>query len=79
MTTYVYQTIPQDPGVQPSQFEVKQSMRDRPLTVHPETGEAVRRVILGGMGILSSGKAVMPTPAPARGGGCGGGCGCGHH
>ena len=76
MTTYVYQTIPQLPGAVPCRFEVKQSMRDRPLTEHPETGEPVRRVILGGLGILSGGKSVSPTPAPARGGCCGGGCGC---
>jgi len=77
MTTYVYQTIPQLPGAEPSCFEVKQSMRDRPLTVHPETGEPVRRLILGGLGIMSGGKQVRQAPASTGAGGCcGGGCGC---
>jgi predicted nucleic acid-binding Zn ribbon protein len=74
MTTYVYATIPQTPGEDPSYFELKQSMQDPPLTRHPETGEAVRRVILGGFGILGSGKS---TKQPAPRAGCGGGCGCG--
>ena len=75
MTTYVYATIPQHPGDKPSCFEIKQSMKDQPLTVHPETGEAIRRVIRGGFGIMSSGKSAN-RPAP-RGGCCGGsGCGC---
>ena len=75
MTTYVYATIPQTPGEEPTCFEIKQSMKDQPLTHHPETGVAIRRVIRGGFGILSSGKATQ-RPAPPRGG-CGGGCGCG--
>ena len=75
MPTYVYQTVPRESGAPPSSFEVKQSMRDLPLTVHPETGEPVRRVILGGLGILRGGKSVKPAPKPA-GGGCCGGCGC---
>ncbi len=74
MTTYVYQTIPQVPGEEPRSFEIKQSIHDAPLTVHPETGEAVRRVILGGLGLLRSGKAATP---PSTGGSCcGSGCGC---
>jgi predicted nucleic acid-binding Zn ribbon protein len=80
MTTYVYETIPQIPGTKPDYFEIKQSMKDAALTVHPETGEPVRRVILGGFGILSSGKAVRRLPpATGRGGGCCGGSGCGCH
>jgi predicted nucleic acid-binding Zn ribbon protein len=75
MTTYVYATIPQHPGEQPRHYEIKQSMKDTPLTQHPETGEAIRRVIRGGFGILGSGKSSQPRP-PSRGG-CGGGCGCG--
>jgi len=74
MTTYVYETIPQTPGETPSYFEIKQSMNDQPLTTHPETGEAIRRVILGGFGILSSGKS---TGQLSSGGGCCGGSSCG--
>ena len=73
MTTYVYQTIPQAPGEEPRHFEFKQSMHDAPLTTHPETGEPVRRVILGGFGILNNAKA---DRKPAPGGGCCRGQGC---
>lgn len=80
MTTYAYATIPQTPGTQPVYFEIKQSMKDPALTTHPETGEPVRRVILGGFGFLSSGKAERRTLPPAGGGGgCCGGSGCGCH
>ncbi len=78
MTTYAYETIPQTPGATPGYFEIKQSMMDAPLTAHPETGEPVRRIILGGFGFVSSGKAVKRLP-PVSGGGCCGGGGCGCH
>ncbi len=68
MTTYVYETIPQTPGEQPVYFEVKQPMSAAPLDVHPDTGRPVRRVVLGGYGVLKSG-------APARTA-AGGDCGC---
>lgn len=54
MTTYVYEPIHQKPGAKPRYFEIKQSMNDAPLTKHPETGEPIRRVVLGGFGTLSS-------------------------
>ena len=54
MTTYVYETIPSKPGAKPKYFEIKQSMSDAPLTKHPETGEPIRRLVLGGFGTLSS-------------------------
>ena len=54
MTTYVYETIPQKAGEKPRYHEIKQSMNDAPLTKHPETGEPIRRVVLGGFGVLSS-------------------------
>ncbi len=54
MTTYVYETIPSKPGAKPKYFEVKQAMNEPPLTKHPETGEPIRRVVLGGFGTLSS-------------------------
>ena len=73
MTTYVYETIQakEEDGVQ--YFEIKQSMKDATLTHHPETGQAIRR-ILGGFGIL---KSENSSPASRGNSGCGpGGC-CG--
>jgi predicted nucleic acid-binding Zn ribbon protein len=70
MPTYVYETI--DKPVR--RFEVKQSMKDDPLRVDPETGKPVRRVISGGYGIIEKGKAAAPRrPAHTCGSG---GCGC---
>lgn len=69
MTTYVYETIPQNPGAKPRRFEVQQSMKDAPLTQHPETGEPVRRVIAGGFGFIAQKSAPPPQP-------CGSQCGC---
>ncbi len=66
MTTYVYETIPQTAGQRPRYYEIKQSMNDAALTKHPETGEPLRRVVLGGFGILSS----RGTINAASGGGC---------
>ena len=66
MTTYVYETIPSKAGQKPRHFEIKQSMNDAPLTHHPETGEPIRRVVLGGFGTLSSKGGARP----------GSGCGC---
>jgi predicted nucleic acid-binding Zn ribbon protein len=67
MTTYVYEIITQKPGEKPRYVEIKQEMKDAPLTKHPETGEAIRRIILGGYGALSKGS----------GTGSGSACGCG--
>jgi predicted nucleic acid-binding Zn ribbon protein len=71
MTTYVYETIPSKAGEKPRYFEFKQSMSAAPLTKHPETGEPIRRLVLGGFGLLSS-KATNSD----SGGGCGPSCGC---
>ncbi len=51
MPTYTYQVI-SSKGDGAERFEVVQGMRDEPLTVHPQTGEPVRRVITGGTGVL---------------------------
>ncbi len=81
MPTYVYETIPENGTRQARRFEIRQRMSDDALVEDPETGEPVRRVITGGMGIMS-GKAGAASPGgsdfPAGGGGCcGGACGCG--
>jgi len=73
MPTYVYETIPQSENESPTRFEVKQSMTEKPLTAHPETGAPARRLISGGTGIMGGSAA---RPAPASGGSCGTGCGC---
>ena len=70
MATYLYETT--DPSRPIRQFEVQQSMNDQPLESDPETGEPIRRVITGGFGYASRGKA---TP-PSTGGCCVTGCGC---
>ena len=54
MATYIYETIPSKPGEYPEQFEFQQSMNDRPLTKHPKTGQPVRRLISGGLGIIGT-------------------------
>jgi predicted nucleic acid-binding Zn ribbon protein len=72
MTTYVYETIPQNAGEKPHYFEFKQNMTDLPLIRHPETGEPIRRVVLGGFGLLSS----RGSNEPAPGASCCSGPGC---
>ena len=69
---YLYETIPGSDGEAVNRYEIKQSIHDAPLTRHPETGEAIRRVIVGGAGIITRKAASAPK---ATGGG---GCGCGH-
>jgi predicted nucleic acid-binding Zn ribbon protein len=52
MPTYVYETIPSSEDEIPERFEVRQSMREAPLTSHPESGRPVRRIISGGLGFM---------------------------
>ena len=80
MATYVYETIPQQPDRPPARFEVVQSMKDAPLTRRPDTGEPVRRIISGGLGLMGLGDKGATRPQVTRGGGgcgCGGVCSCG--
>lgn len=62
MATYVYETIPKDPKKKPRRFEVAQKMSDPPLTQDPETGEPVRRVIVGGSGWVTHGASILSIP-----------------
>ncbi|HCN28903.1 MAG TPA: hypothetical protein DIT64_09065 [Verrucomicrobiales bacterium] len=71
MPTYIYEVIPESENEVPRRFEVRQSMNDAPLTADPETGRAVRRVIIGGTGLMGGAGPSMPP-----GGSCGTGCGC---
>lgn len=74
MATYVYETIPRQPGETPRRFEVVQSMKDAALTHDPETGAPVRRVISGGYGLMAkAGPASAPAAAPVP---CAAGCAC---
>jgi predicted nucleic acid-binding Zn ribbon protein len=72
MPTYIYEIISSDAGGKPVRFEIRQSMKEAPLTQHPQTGEPVRRVPIGGTGVMGGGSA----PKPSSGGSCGSGCGC---
>lgn len=76
MTTYVYETIPQKEGEPPEYFEIKQNMQDVPLTTHPATGKPIRRVILGGYGVLKSGSLSSGQKEINQGGCCCGSDGC---
>ena len=75
MPTYIYEVIPESEAETPRRFEVRQSMKDAPLATDPETGRPVRRVIIGGTGLMGGGGAVA-APARSSGGSCGTGCGC---
>ena len=75
MAIYVYQTVPATEGEPVRTCEIRQSMKDAALTEHPETKEPIRRVITGGLGIMTSTKGGS-APPPQGGGGCGGGCAC---
>jgi hypothetical protein len=67
--TYLYETIPAQKGEKVKRFEIKQNPNEAPLTKHPETGERIRRVILGGWGLFG-GKTKSGNSSK-------GGCGCG--
>lgn len=51
MPTYVYETIPGNPEDEPRRFEVFQRMADDALTHDPDSGEPVRKIITGGIGV----------------------------
>jgi len=52
MKTYVYETIPQGCCEEPRHYEIEQEDSASPLTQHPETGEPIRRVVLGGVELV---------------------------
>jgi predicted nucleic acid-binding Zn ribbon protein len=71
MATYIYETVPDSPDKEVRRFEVKQSMKDDPLTVDPLTGQRVRRVIAGGVGIMTGARAQTISNHTCRTGQCG--------
>jgi hypothetical protein len=74
MATYVYETVPQRPDEVPVQFEIVQSMKATPLIAHPETGQPVRRVVMGGYGLISGRDKSAPASSPVAA--CSPGCAC---
>jgi predicted nucleic acid-binding Zn ribbon protein len=77
MAIYVYETIPASDRETVRTYEIRQSMKDPALTTHPETGEPIRRVITGGLGVITSTKGASASRPASGGHCCGGGCGCG--
>lgn len=66
MATYVYETIPQKKGEKIRTYEIQQKMSDDSLTVHPETGEKIRRVISGGSGWVTHGASILSMNTKKR-------------
>ena len=64
MAIYIYETTDTRKPVR--RFEIQQSMKDAPLTSHPETGEPIHRVITGGYGLMTKG-AAEPQPVCGQG------------
>ena len=59
MATYVYETVPKSPKTRPRRFEVEQKMSDPPLKTDPKTGQPVRRIIIGGSGMVTHGASIL--------------------
>jgi predicted nucleic acid-binding Zn ribbon protein len=78
MPTYIYETVADTKGAT-KRYEIEQRMSAAPLERHPDTGEAIHRVITGGLGFIGA-ESRGSTPAPAAGGACGSShCGHTHH
>lgn len=68
MPTYVYETIPEDPADEPRRFEKFQKITDEPLTRDPVSGDPVRKIITGGVGLNLKGlkrSTVVDKKSPA--------------
>lgn len=64
MAIYVYETVPRHAKEKPRRFEIEQRMSDPPLTQHPQTGQKVRRVIVGGSGLVTHGASILSMRVP---------------
>lgn len=73
MPNYLYESIPGSEGEPLRYYEIQQRLSDKPLTVHPETGESIRKSIQAGA-VVSGSSGAMPPP-PCEGGR--GPCACG--
>ncbi len=67
MATYVYETIPQKKGQKPKRYEIVQKMTEPALTRHPETGEPIKRIIIGGSGNIMRGTSILSMNNPRKG------------
>ena len=67
MPIYIYETIPESCCADPKHYEIEQGENDQPLTRHPETDEAIKRVVLGGIELIRQ---------KDQGNSCCGGSGC---
>lgn len=66
MITYLYETLPR-PGKAARRYELRQSIKDAPLTRHPETGEAIRRcVVLGPDPFVRAATIERPEPRSSK-------------
>lgn len=89
MPTYVYEIIPSNSRQAPRRFEIFQRMSDPTLIRDPDTGESVKLIITGGVGIrlkgLKRSTVVNKKSAAATACGCASGrrrgyrAGCGHN
>ncbi len=59
MPTYIYETTDETKPLR--RFEITQGFHDVPLQIDPETGEALRRVISGGYGVIVRGGSIGPS------------------
>lgn len=66
MPTYVYETVPTRKGEKPKQLELQQKMSEPALTKHPETGQPIRRLIVGGSGWVTHGASILSIKTKAR-------------
>jgi predicted nucleic acid-binding Zn ribbon protein len=71
MATYIYETVPDAPDIPVRRFEIKQSMKEAPLTHDPHTGQKVRRVIAGGLGIMTGARPLNSVRSTCGTGRCG--------
>ena len=62
MPIYIYETTDATKPIR--EIEIKQSVHDEPLSVDPETGEAVRRVASAGYSLFVPGKSRGPSVGP---------------
>lgn len=54
MPTYIYETVPSDPNQEPRRLEVFQRMSENALEFDPDSGERVKKIITGGIGVVGN-------------------------
>ena len=67
MAIYVYETITEGTKKKPRRFEIEQKMSDPPLKKHPQTGEKIKRIIVGGSGgFITHGASILSMNTKKR-------------